>query len=347
MLTVLAVFSVWIERQALDTDEWVATSEQLLEDEEIQAALSAFLSEELQSNVDVKAAVEERLPPQLQPLAAPISAALIQLSDRAAARALAAPKVQAAWVEANRAAHEKLVEVVEGDADGAVDLDLQELVADLATRVGIDPSVAERIPEDVGTIQIVGEDQIEGAQKIAKLAKGLAIILTILALGSFGLAIFLARGDRTSAILWSGLGLITAGIAVLAVRNVAGDAVVEALVKNESATDAGNATWSIGTSLLKSIAWTVIAYGVLFTIAAWLGSDTASARKVRGALAPILRDQPGLVYGALVVVALLYFALAPTHGLRALLTVCILTALAAFGIRELRRQAAEESRPSY
>ena len=342
MLTVLAVLSVWVERQALDTEEWVTTSEELLEDEDIQAALSAFLAEELQANVDVETALEERLPPQAQPLAAPIAAALIQLSDRAAARALSAPKVQDAWVAANRAAHEKLIDVVEG-GDGAVDLDLEPLVADLATRVGLDPSVAERLPEDVGTIQIVGEDEIDAAQKVAKLIKGLAIVLSILALGCFGLAIYLARSDRTSAILWAGLGLIGAGIAVLAIRRVAGTAVVEALVENESAMDAGNATWSIGTSLLKSIAWTVIAYGVLFSAAAWLGSSTASARRVRGVLAPTLRDRPGLVYGGLAVAALLYFALAPTHGLRVLLTVVLLAALAAFGIQALRRQAAEES----
>jgi len=40
---------------------------------------------------------------------------------------------------------------------------------------------------------------------------------------------------------------------------------------------------------------------------------------------------------------LLYFAFAPTHGLRALLTVLLLAGLAAAGINALRRQAAAES----
>lgn len=341
VLTVFAVLSVWVERQALETDEWVKTSEELLEDEEIEAALSAYLVEELQANVDVKAALEQRLPPQAQPLAGPLSAALIQFANEASQRALAAPRVQAAWAEANRAAHEKLIEVVDG-GDGAVDLELKPLVADLATRIGLDPAVAEKLPEDVGTIQIVGEDEITAAQEVASLVKGLAIVFSILALGSLALAIYLSPGARSATILWCGLGLIAAGIAVLAVRKVAGDAVVEALVENESATDAGNATWSIGTSLLKSIAWTVIAYGLLFAVAAWLGSQARGAYSVRKLLAPALRDHPGLVYGAVAVAALVYLALAPTHGLRALLTLAVLAGLAAFGVSALRRQTAEE-----
>jgi hypothetical protein len=106
--------------------------------------------------------------------------------------------------------------------------------------------------------------------------------------------------------------------------------------------DAGNSVWSIGTSLETSIAKTAIVYGVLFAVAAWLASDTASGRAVRRRLAPTLRERPGFVYGLLVAVALVYLALAPTHGLRALLTILFLAALGALGIAALRRQSAEE-----
>ena len=58
ILTVLAIHAIWIERQALDTEEWVKTSDELLEDDDIQVALSGFLAEELQANVDVKATLD-------------------------------------------------------------------------------------------------------------------------------------------------------------------------------------------------------------------------------------------------------------------------------------------------
>jgi hypothetical protein len=146
-------------------------------------------------------------------------------------------------------------------------------------------------------------------------------------------------------VLWSGIGLLIAGVVVLAIRDLTGNALVDSLVTNESATEAGDHAWSIGTTLMRGIATTVIAYAVLFMIAAWLGSATKSARKARGVLAPILREYPGWCYGALVLAALIYFAFAPTHGLRAVLTLTLLTGLAAFGLAALRRQTAEEFPP--
>lgn len=342
VMALLAIFSVWIERQALHTDEWVQTSERLIENDEIEVALSDYLTEELFANVDVQAELEAVLPPRAKRLAGPIAGALRQLFNDAARRALASPRVEAAWAEANRAAHEVLIEVVEGDRDGTVTLELRPLVAEVAARAGISANIASRLPPDVATLEVLSEDQIDTAQKIARLVRGLAILFSILALGLLGLAIYLARGYRTRTMVWCGAGLIVAGLGALTLRRVAGNAVVDALVTNENATDAGDATWSIGTSLMGSIAVTVIIYGILFGIAAWLGSDTASARAVRKRLAPILRERPALVYGLLVLAALVYFALAPTHGLRALLTLVILVGLAAFGITALRRQTAEE-----
>ena len=40
VLTFAAIFSIWINRQALNTDNWVDTSDRLLENEEVRAQLS-------------------------------------------------------------------------------------------------------------------------------------------------------------------------------------------------------------------------------------------------------------------------------------------------------------------
>lgn len=347
VLTVLAVFAVWTERQALDTDEWVNTSSRLLEDEPIRAALTQYLTDELFSTVDVQAELENRLPEQVAPLAGPVSGALRQLATDAAARALESAQVQNAWAEANRAAHQLLINLVEGDGElvtaqgGVVTLQLRPLVAELAGRLGISADVASKLPEDVASLEIIKSDQVEAAQKIAKAIHGLAVILSLLALGSFALAIYLSRGRRQLTVLWSGVGLIVAGVAVLVLREAAGDAIVNALATvtaNEAAAD----TWSISTSLMVSIARTVIVFGALFVLASWLASPSSSGSAVRRVLAPTLRDHPLLVYGLLVAAALVYFALAPTHGLRAALTILVLVALAAFGLAALRRQAAAE-----
>jgi hypothetical protein len=347
LFIVLAIFAVWAERQLLDTDEWVNTSSGVLEDQEIQTALGDYLTNELSTQVDVEQAVAQRLPPQAQQLAGPIAGALEQAAGAAANRALQSGRLLTAWEEVNRAAHQQLIDLIEEKGEfqgegGEVALELKPLVEQIADRVGLPPEVADRIPDDTATLTIIKEDQIESAQKMVSLLKGLAIVFTILGLGSFGLAIYLASDRRQMTVLWCGLVLILAGVAVLALRHLAGGEVVDSLVQNESNIEAGDHAWSIGTSLMRSIAITVLIYGALFVIASWLGSQTKSARRVRELLAPYLRDEPQWFYGALVLAALIYFAFAPTHGLRAVLTLLVLVGLAAFGLAALRRQTAEE-----
>ena len=348
VLTVLAIFGVWAERQVLNTDEWVQTSSELLRDDDVQAALQTYLVDQLFANVDVQAEVAARLPPRAQPLAGPIKGAIEQLANEVAKRALDSPRVQAAWAQANRTTHGLLLNLIEGDGQlvdaqgGVVTLDLSALVAELASRLGISEDVAQKLPESAAQVEIMRADQIEGAQKAARAIRGLAVVLSLLALGALALAIYLSAGRRPKAILWCGVGLVVAGVAVLTVREAAGQAILDALVKNDAVRPAADSTWSIATSLLTSIATTVIVYGALFVVAAWLGSSFASARVTRGVLAPALRDHVGWFYGLVGFAGLLYFALAPTHGIRALLTLAALVALAAAGVVALRRMTARE-----
>ena len=55
LVTFLAIFSIWVNRQALNTDNWVDTSTNLLQDEAVQARLSNYLADQLFADVDVQA----------------------------------------------------------------------------------------------------------------------------------------------------------------------------------------------------------------------------------------------------------------------------------------------------
>ena len=143
-------------------------------------------------------------------------------------------------------------------------------------------------------------------------------------------------------VLFSGIGLIAAGFAVIVARHIAGGIVVDQLVTAEGAKPAGEAAWSIGTSLMNSIATTVIVVGVLFAAAGWLASPTAAARATRRVIAPALSDYIVWVYTGLAIIVALYFLSSPTQGLRSFLTTLIVAGMAAFGIHELSKQAAEE-----
>jgi hypothetical protein len=348
LLAFLSVFAIWTERQALNTDEWVHTSGRLIQNSTIREEVSNYLVDQLYENVDVEKELSEKLPGDTKDLAGPISGGLRQVAGSGAEKVLENTTAQELWKSANRTTHEQLLEVLEekegtlATEEGKVSLNLGSLVTNLATQVGIGANLAEKLPPDAGQITILRSDQLKTAQDVVVAIKGLALILSLLTFLCLGLAIYLSRESRWVTVLYCGVGLIAAGFAVIVFREVAGGIVVGQLVEEESVKPAAEAAWSIGTSLMTSIATTAIVIGVLFGIAGWLASPTGSARSTRRVLAPTLREHVPYVYAGLAIVVCIYFLQAPTQNLRSFLTTLVIAGLAAFGIHELRKQAAEE-----
>ncbi len=348
LLAFLSVFAIWTERQALNTDDWVDTSGRFLENETIRSTLSKYLVDQLYENVDVRKELEEILPGDTKDLAGPAAGGLRQVASQGAEKVLETSTAQELWKQANRTAHEQLIAVLENKKEavetdeGSVKLNLGDLLTNLAEEVGIGESLAEKLPPDAAQVEILKSDQLKTAQDIAVAIKGLALVLSILTFVCFGLAIYLSRDERWVTVLLSGIGLVAAGFGVVVVRQIAGGIVIDQLVTEESAKPAGEAAWSIGTSLMNSIATTVIVVGILFLVAGWLASPTNGARAVRRILAPALREYPAYVYTGLGLLVCFYFLTGPTQGLRSLLTTLLLAGMAAFGIHELRKQTEEE-----
>jgi len=348
LLAFLSVFAIWTERQALNTDDWTDTSGRLLENETIRTALSDYLVEQLYENVDVRKELEGVFPNDAKDLAGPAAGGLRQVAGQGAEKALETSTAQDLWEEANRTTHEQLLAVLENKKEavetdeGNVRLNLGSLLTNLADQVGIGEDLAEKLPPDAAQIQILKSDQLKTAQNIAVGIKGLALVLSILTFVTFAGAIYLSRDGRWVTVLLSGAGLIAAGFAVIVARHIAGGIVVDNLVRTENVKPAAEAAWSIGTSLMVSIAVTVIVIGVLFAAAGWLASPTPSARTTRRYIAPTLRLHVAYVYTGLAILVCLYFLTGATQGLRVFLTTLIVAAMAAFGIHELRRQTEEE-----
>jgi hypothetical protein len=348
VLAFLSVFAIWTERQALNTGDWVSTSGKLLQNETIRAELSNYLVDQLYENVDVEKELEDKLPGDLKDLSGPISGGVRQFAGDGAEKVLETSTAQELWEDANRSAHEQLLAVLENNHDavstegGDVSLNLGSLITNLAGQVGIGKSLAEKLPPDAGKIEILHSDDLKTAQNVAVAIKGLALILSLLTFIAFGVAIYLARDNRWVAVLFAGIGLIAAGFAVIVARHIVGGVVVDGLVKVHSVKPAAEATWSIATSLMTSIATTVIIIGVLFSAAGWLGSPTGSARSTRRVIAPALSDHVAYIYTGLAILVGIYFITGPTQGLRTFLTTVVIAGMAAFGIFELRKQTAEE-----
>ena len=348
VLAFVAIFSLWVNRQALNTDNWTTTSGKLLENKAVQTQVATFVVNQLYANVDVKAQLQSRLPAQLQPLAGPASGALRNVAQTAAERALATGQVQDAWKKANRAAHKALLKIINGGSKnisttgGKVTLNLRSIVGQVAGQIGIDPSVANKIPASAASLVILKSKQIDTAQKIAKAIRRLAIVLTVLVFALYALAVYLARGRRRETLRAVGIGFIFAGAVALIVRGLAGTEVVNALAKNEEVRPAAQAVWSIGTSLLAQAAASAITFGVLLVIAAVFAGPTRYAVRLRRWAAPYLRDRPGVTYTAAGAIYLALIAWAPIAPFRKPLGILVFALLIVLATEVLRRQTARE-----
>jgi hypothetical protein len=67
LIGIASILTIWVHRQMLDERSWKSASADLIEDPQLRDALSAYLVTELYDNVDVAAALSERLPADLRP----------------------------------------------------------------------------------------------------------------------------------------------------------------------------------------------------------------------------------------------------------------------------------------
>jgi hypothetical protein len=352
VLALLAIFALWANRQLLNTDNWTETSSDLLENDEIRTQIADFLVAQLYTNVDVQGNLEQGFEELVRPaaasaLAGPAASGLRTFAEQRLDNLLARPRPQLAWEEANRRAHARFLDIVEGGGDvvstsgGDVTLDLNSLLSQTEGSVGVGGRVADRLPEGATDIVILRSDQLELAQDLVRFMRALAIVLLVLSLGLFALAVYLARGWRREALRAVGIGLLFAGAAALVARTLAGNAVVDALATTEAVRPAAEAAWSISTSLLAQAATAALIYGVFIVIAAWVAGPTRWAVATRRNLAPFLRE-PRFAWGAFGLVVLVLVAWGPTPAFRQVILALILIGLLALGLEALRRQTARE-----
>ena len=347
-LAFLAIFTSWIDRQALDTNRWVDTSGKLLEDKTISDAVANYAVDQLYSNVDVAAVIKQRLPKPVQQFSAPAAAGVRQFATQAAEQAIQSPRVQQAWKDANRIAHTQLVSILKGNNEvvssqnGKVVLNLRPLVLQLADRIGLKKQLNQRLPANVGQLEVANSKDLDTARTVTKLIEGFAWFFTFGSVAFFGLAVYLAKGRRWIVLLAYGLGLMAAGLGAIAVRGALKGFFVNSLANTEAANEPAKHAWDIGTSLLHSIAITVIIYGVLFVLAAFLASPSGYAVGVRRALAPTLRDRRELVWSIYGAASLVGLILWPPDGIRQLVLTVLLIAIAGVGIEALRRKTLVE-----
>jgi hypothetical protein len=347
LLAVVTIIAGYLRWQAFDNDTFQATATELIANDAVRAEIAATSVEALFANVDVAAELENRLPPDQQQLAGPISAGLRELSDRIANRLLERPRVQAIWRESVSAAHDELVDVLRNDTtivrvqDKAVVLNLRPLVLRLGERLAFVGNLSERLPADTGVIKIMDAEQLDTAQDLTNLFEAVATWIWVLPFLLWGIALWLARGRRRIELRAIALGLVVAGVLVLVVRSIAGNYVVDELTTTSSVEEAAAEAWEIVTGLLADGAWAAITIGLVALLGVWLAGDGRSGVASRRWLAPVFA-RPGLTYGILALLLLVFVWWEPFVQARRPIYVVVTAILLVLGVEALRRATVRE-----
>ncbi len=350
LLAILSLLAGYVRFQALDTDTVEDTAGDLIADPEIRDQLAATLVEQLFANVDVEAALEERLPPEQQGLAGPIAGAVRVGADRGAQRLLERPRPQELWVRGITETHRNLIRVLEDDTgpigteEGQVVLDLEPLIIELGEQVAVLGRINERFlaDPDAGRITIIEADNLETAQDLTQILKVLGTWLWLVPVALWALALWLARGRRRNILRMIGISAIVAGLLVLVIRRIAGSYVVDALATTESVEQAAGDAWDILTSLLRDGGLTLLGIGVILLVAVWIAGPSTYATDARRWLAPHIARAEIAFGGAALLLGLLVWwgPTAQTHRWQLIVAAAVFLAL---GVEVLRRQTANET----
>lgn len=344
ILLVTAV-NVWVERAALNTDNWVDASDQLLAEPAVREAIAVYVVDQLYTNVDVSAQLGDLLPADLSGLSGALASALRNPATDAVDRLLATDQVAAIWSNANRVAHETIVNILEDDtrvqalstSGGSVTLDLRDVVVQLADNLGLPGTVADKIPADAGQVTIIQSSKLEDLQTAVTFVKWASWLLLFVVIGIYAGAIFLADGWRRVATRSVGLSTLIVGLLVLAGLRFGGDRLLDSVVEKESNRGAAEAVWRIGSALLHDIGWNIASIGALIVVGAFMAGPARIATAIRRFIAPAFVGGPGARWGVGAAIFLLMVLWAPLPALTNWFGIVVFAAIVAACIEGLRQ----------
>lgn len=348
ILALVGMMSVWANRLLFNPDNWENTSTQLLQNSDIRSATSNYVVTQLYQNVNVPGLIKSALPPRLQPLADPAAGALRNVAVQGVELALSRPRVQALWAKANRAADKTFIAIVHGGKGavkvnhGEVTLDLASVIGNLATQLGLPPSIVAKLPASIGELTVFKSSQLSFVQKVGNAVQSLALWLTILVPVLYALSILLAGGHRRRTLMTVGFAIVFAGVIGFAGRAVLQSAITNSITSDAALRPAVRATVGIGTSILGEIAGAFVFVGAVVIVSAWFAGPARVATVARWAIAPFLRDEAVGTFAIVLGLMVLVFLWDPIPATGTPVGIIVFLALALFGTEMLRRQTAIE-----
>lgn len=254
LLIVLTTIAVWTHQVVLNTDRFTNLAGKVMAEPAVIDPLSARISDQVVTALDVQTRLEARLPDAIKPLAGTLTLAVGSAIDQRLQVALQNPRIQAALQRTLAVTHAGIINllrdkpdnvtVVDGyvtvqvfpvvgaalaelQAGGIIpaDITLPDLTSPDAPDVlaqRLQTALGVTLPPDFGTIQLVKADRLLAARSAVQAFDIIVVAMIILTVVLVALALWLAR-DRRRMVVYLAIGtLIAFLIARLSIDGIEG-----------------------------------------------------------------------------------------------------------------------------
>lgn len=286
LLAIPSVALLWMNRQVLNPDRYLATVAPLASNPEVQAQITTRVTDEVMTHLDLNSLLSSMtadLPPTaargLQALAGPIDSAIEKFVQDTVSDFVSSNAFASVWQTANRTAHKALMSVLTGDGqvvqadNDTITVDLGPIVAEVKTRlVGKGFPLAERIPVVQTQYQLVQSPAIGKAQTWYSIFEVLRWLVPVLALVLLAVALLISPNRRRT--------LLIAALSMVAAMVLMGAATFVA--RGFVAPDTGGEVYDTLIAPLRTdIRW-MLAIGLLVAVGTWLYGYLRSRRADAG-----------------------------------------------------------------
>lgn len=334
ILAPLSVVSTWLATQVTDTDAYVETVAPVIDNPGLQKAMADQITAAVITALDVEVVTTQALSAvagqtdlpaplkaKVEGLAGPITSGVQGFLTTQVNDVVASPQFAQVWAEANRAAHQALVNLLTGKQDGAVQVKDGTVSVDLAPFIDLVKTrlvdrgitIAAQIPEIHKAFVIYQSDtlaqNVAAAQTAFSVLSTLGTALPIVTLVVLAAGVLLAPRHRR-ALVGVGLGvaasMLVLALAIMFVRAVYLGAVNPDVLPR----DAAAAVFDTLARFLRTALRTAFVVAVVVTALAYLTGPSAAAVGLRRGLASgtdrirRLRSAPGGLAGERVGAAL-------------------------------------------
>jgi hypothetical protein len=302
ILAPISVLGVWGANQVGNTDRFVANMSPLISEPPIQHALSARITTQITSRLDVPAITNQaaaqasaahlpRIATLLHTFSGQIASAVNSAIATAVARVVESPAMATAWTQALRAAHSGIVRVLSGQGGGAVDVVNNQVVLNLGPLItkakqqlsaqGL--TIVNNIPNVSATFPLFEAPNLAKAQQGYRLTQTLKWVLPFLAIVLLALGVYVARGHRR-ALIGAALGLAASMLVLGIALDIFRVIYLNSVPKTALPSDAASALYDTLIRFIRQALRVLLVVGLVIAIGAFLTGPSVTAVRTRKAV---------------------------------------------------------------